>query len=268
MSNLLKFNTVYCEGDKKVIDYNALIEEKLSEIAKKMEQSFDNSANPEAEGNDFMAGLTAEKVERLLDEESEAEPEISNEEILAQANEEAEKILAQAREVAENLKQQAYQEGRKQGYDDGYAQAVSDVENLKIEVENHRQELEDEYQRQLDEMEPLLVDTITNVVQRVFKIKFEDNKNMIVHLLRNAIGQIENSKEYLIKVSKIDYPYVVKYKEVLEKSVVQAASIAVTEDVTLEKGQCMIETDGGVFDCSMDTQLDGLIKALKILSLN
>jgi flagellar assembly protein FliH len=117
-------------------------------------------------------------------------------------------------------------------------------------------------------MEPLLVDTITTVVQTVFKIKFEDNRNMIIHLVKNALGRIESSKNFIVKVSKTDFPHVMKYREVLEKTVVKAASIDIIEDVTLTKSQCLIETDGGVFDCSLDVQLDSLIKTLKILSHN
>lgn len=270
MSNLLKFNTVYCDGDKKVIDYNALIEEKLGELEKKMKKDLANSQNPQENGNEFMAGLTAEKVEMLLDDEEVQDEEIqlSPQQLLEDAKTQADEIIKQAEQTAENLKQQAYHEGKKQGYDEGYAHAMADVETLKLEVEAHRKETDDKYQRQLEEMEPVLVDTIVNVVQKVFKIKFEDSKNIIVHLVRNTIGQIENSREYIIKVSKTDYPYVVKYKEIIEKSVVQASNISIVEDVMLAKNQCMIETDGGVFDCSLDTQLDNLIKTLKILSLN
>jgi flagellar assembly protein FliH len=71
-----------------------------------------------------------------------------------------------------------------------------------------------------------------------------------------------------VKVSKADYPYVLKYKEVLEKTVTKATNIEIIEDVTLSKNQCLIETDGGVFDCSLDVQLDNLTKTLKILSYN
>ncbi len=38
------------------------------------------------------------------------------------------------------------------------------------------------------------------------------------------------------------------------------------EDGTLSKGQCRLETDGGIFDCSLDTQLASLKKELQILA--
>ena len=70
----------------------------------------------------------------------------------------------------------------------------------------------------------------------------------------------------MLKVSKSDYPFILKYKEVLDKSIIGEAEINIVEDNSLLKNQCLIETDGGVFDCSLDVQLDNLTKMLRILS--
>jgi flagellar assembly protein FliH len=40
----------------------------------------------------------------------------------------------------------------------------------------------------------------------------------------------------------------------------------IIEDVTLKTGDCMIESDGGIWDCGLGTQLELLVKQLKILS--
>lgn len=256
---------VQCGDDKKVIDYNALIAEKLSKL-----QNLSNTTKETVESVDedgFKAGLMAREVE-VTKEEVVEEIEITPEELLENANEEANQILEDAKKQAEQLKQQAYQEGSKQGYDEGYNQSLADINAQKAKFEADKQKFIKEYDEQLIEMEPLLVNAITTVVQNVFKIKFEDNRNMIVHLVKNALGRIESSKEFIVKVSKADYPYVMKYREVLEKTVIKAASIDIIEDMTLSKNQCLVETDGGVFDCSLDVQLDNLTKTLKILSHN
>jgi flagellar assembly protein FliH len=253
---------VQCDADKKVIDYNELIAEKLS----KLQNISDHSHNSEegAAEDGFQAGIFAREVE--ITEEEPKEPEVNVQELLENAKEEARQIIEEAKSEAEHLKQQAYQEGSKQGYEDGYQQSLADLEEEKAKLEAQKIKLIQEYREQLNEMEPMLVDAITTVVQNVFKVKFEDNRNMIVHLVKLALGQIENSKQFMIKVSKTDYPFVLKYKEVLEKTVAQAADIVIMEDMTLSKNQCLIENDGGVFDCSLDVQLDNLTKTLKLLS--
>lgn len=255
---------VQCEADKKVIDYNELIAEKLSKIKKKSDDRQESKADSQEEG--FKAGLIAREVE--ITEEENQEPEIDFEERINDAKEEADRILEEARKQAEEIKQQAYQEASKIGYDEGYQQAISDVDDQKAKLEEQKSKLIRDYQEQLNEMEPKLVDAITEVVQDVFKIKFEDNKKIIVHLAKIALGQMKSSKEFIVKVSKADYPFLLKYKEVLDKSISKASNINIVEDSTLLKNQCLIETDGGVFDCSLDVQLDNLTKTLKILSRN
>ena len=42
--------------------------------------------------------------------------------------------------------------------------------------------------------------------------------------------------------------------------------IEVVEDLTLKQNECLIETEGGVFDCSLDIQLEDLISDIKVLS--
>jgi len=256
---------VQCGEDKKVIDYNELIAEKLNKLQQVSHVS--TSTDEGLEEDEFKLGLMAREVE-VTEEEEIAEPEATPEEILDNAKEEARQIIEEAKQQAEQLRQQAYQEGNKQGYDDGYNQSLAETESKKTELDAEKQKLLKDYNEQLNEMEPILVDAITTVVQNVFKIKFEDNRNIIVHLIKIALGRIQNSKEFLVKVSKADYPYVLKYKEVLEKTVTKATNIEIIEDVTLSKNQCLIETDGGVFDCSLDVQLDNLTKTLKILSHN
>ena len=40
----------------------------------------------------------------------------------------------------------------------------------------------------------------------------------------------------------------------------------IIEDMTLKKNECMVETDGGIYDCSLDGQLEALRKELLLLS--
>jgi flagellar assembly protein FliH len=256
---------VQCDADKKVIDYNELIAEKLSKIQNIQSIYGQNEENVEAGG--FKVGLFAREVE-ITEEETKEEPEISPEEILKNAQEEAEQILEEAKSQAEAIKKEAYQEASQTGYDEGYKSALSDVKEQKDKLELQKDKMIQDYQEQLNQMEPMLVDAITTVVQNVFKVKFEDNRNIIVHLIKIALGQIESNKDFIIKVSKADYPFVLKYKEVLDKSNTKDSNINIVEDSSLSKNQCLIETDGGVFDCSLDVQLDNLTKTLKILSLS
>ena len=55
-------------------------------------------------------------------------------------------------------------------------------------------------------------------------------------------------------------------KKQIAASVAAGSSIEVVEDLTLSKNQCMIETEDGIFDCGVSTQLTELSNRLKLLS--
>ena len=44
------------------------------------------------------------------------------------------------------------------------------------------------------------------------------------------------------------------------------ATVEIVNDITLGKGECLIETEGGIFDCGLGTQLSELRQKLKLLS--
>ena len=54
--------------------------------------------------------------------------------------------------------------------------------------------------------------------------------------------------------------------QMLAGVVSENVTVDVVEDLTLGRNECMIETEGGIFDCGLDTQLSELRKRLMLLS--
>ena len=106
---------------------------------------------------------------------------------------------------------------------------------------------------------------ITVPKEIVIKI-LEDNKDVILHLINNVMRNNELSKEFTIRVSENDYNYVISNKELIYGAASPDYNIEICKDSKLSKNQCVIETDAGVFDCSLDIQLENLIHEIKILS--
>ncbi|MBR6293999.1 MAG: flagellar assembly protein FliH, partial [Lachnospiraceae bacterium] len=69
-----------------------------------------------------------------------------------------------------------------------------------------------------------------------------------------------------VHVSRDDHEYVSSNKDELLSDVSASANVEIIEDSTLKEGNCFIETDGGIYDCSIGTELELLKKELKILS--
>lgn len=289
-SNLLKVGYTNLEdSEKRVIDTNGLIARRIEELAAKMSRP-ENAGFTEHVEDGFAAGLLAERVEGLLsDEESpdgiqgnvikaQAENEVSEadarqtaEEILeqakAQAQEEAEQILAQARETIAGEREDALAQAREQGYSEGRRQADEELAKEQEALASERKSMEAEYESLLGEVEPKLVDAITDVYEHVFQVELASDREILLHLISSAVRKIEGSRDFLVHVSGEDYPYVRMEKKQIEAAVASpSATIEFVEDITLKRNECMIETDGGIFDCGLGTQLTELKQKLKLLS--
>lgn len=296
--NIFKSHQVIVDDDNLlVIDNNERVAKKIEHLAEQMvKEAHDAESQDILEG--FTTGLDAEQVEALTSDAEEAPPAIlkaasapadaaegernTSAEALAVVSAQAEEMLAAARREAESIKSHALaevqadieklrqttlEEAKARGYEEGYQTGIGEVEEQKRSLSEEKKRMEAEYQQMVDELEPKFVDVLTDIYEKVFSVDLKKQHDIIMHLLTSTMHKIEGSSSYLIHVSKEDYSYVnLKKNEVLTTVLPANASIEVVEDLTLDANDCIIETDGGVFDCGLGTQLEDLSQKLKLLS--
>ena len=276
MSNLLKKDTII-NNDERVIDYNELIRKKM--------QSRMKSRNNEMDADGFISGLHADIVEELIsddntadsrtDDSSEGEHQAAAS--LENINAEAEKIIEAARLQAEQIiadanknAAAAFEEAKQNGYYEGNAAAQEEAdkkqEQLEAEYNNRKKELEQEYNDLKEKVEPQLVEVITDVFRKVTGVVAEDNQQIILHLINDVMHNADGSRDYVIKVSPEDYKFLVNNQGKIYCAMSREVNIDIVEDTGLERNQCMIETNTGIFNCSLDIELNNLIKNIKLLS--
>lgn len=274
MSNLLKRGTTTI-SEERIIDYNELIKLKLKNIANDRE----NHGNVDADG--FVNGLKADVVEQLLtgsDEDGEtaqSQEDVNNQiaAALEEANEQAQTIRDEANEVLAQAHMEArkiIEDAKRTGYEQG-AQNAREEYNAKADelargYEAKKAQLEKEYNDMKASMEPELVETITEVFKKITYTVAEDNKDIIIGLINGVMKNTDISNEFIIKVSPEDYKFLVNNQGKIYCSVSKEVTMDIVEDATMKKNQCIIESDTGVYDCSLDIELNNLIEDIKLLS--
>ena len=274
MSNLLKRGTTTI-SEERIIDYNELIKLKLKNIANDRE----NHGNVDADG--FVNGLKADVVEQLLtgsDEDGEtaqSQEDVNNQiaAALEEANEqaqtirdEANEVLAQAHMEARKIIEDAKRTGYEQGAQNAREEYNAKADELARDYEAKKAQLEKEYNDMEAAMEPELVETITEVFKKITYTVAEDNKDIIIGLINGVMKNTDISNEFIIKVSPEDYKFLVNNQGKIYCSVSKEVTMDIVEDATMKKNQCIIESDTGVYDCSLDIELNNLIEDIKLLS--
>lgn len=279
-SNLYKCGWVTVqEKDTRVIDNNALLEQKLSAV---LHAASIPETGEDYEGEDgFYGGLDAENVDALFEPDGnviksgskEAERDELLQEIeqakaeLASLKEQADSMIEDAKSQIGAMQMKAYEEAKNQGYQEGERLGRQEADAQINEYLTRKKQLEDEYEKKIKELEPEFIETLTGIYEHIFKVDLTRYRDLVANLLVNTIQKVENTKNFLIHVSRDDFEGVMASKErIRAEAGGSSAAVEFVEDATLSRSQCLIETENGIYDCSLDTQLSELSRKLKLLS--
>lgn len=278
-ANFVKGYNVKLSDAKVVkIDANDRIAKRLEELATHMQDE-----EPEAIEEGFSEGLDAEMVERLVSDREEDEESSSvihensalsaaqAQAMIDEAKENAEAIIEDAKKEAESVTEDARQKGHAEGFEagrlEGERAGLEKYEKLQSELEKERQRLQKEYEEKSRALEPLLIDKLSDIFTKVTGVRLEDDKDTIAYLLKRVLTNLDGSRNYIVHVSAADYVNVQLIKENIAKGTgIMPDRFEVIEDATLKPNDCLIESDGGIWDCGLGTQMDLLEKQLRILS--
>ncbi len=279
-SVIKSYSVNYASGQKKkekrVIDSNQAVSDRIKALSEMLE-----SVPEEDFAEEFSEGLDAEQVDALLTDQDELAEEAARNEaaqkLIDEANEQAQQIIedanAQAQQIIEDAKaesttvfDEARVKGEQEGNEKGYAEGLERARQLEQEAMEKSAALDAEYEAKMSELEPKMVEALTDIYSHVFGIDLSGRNDVVLHLLKDTIRNIESSKNFLVHVSKEDREYVSENRDVLTEGLGGSATVEVIEDITLSAGSCFIEKDGGIFDCSLGTELELLRKELRILS--
>lgn len=286
MSNLLKgFSVAVDNEDKRIIDYNAIISEKLVQIRSSMNEAefsgdgFSAGLNPVQvsevleEGNNIVGGNESELSETLAEKENIARKEIivaeaqaEADEIVNRANDDARAIIAEAQAEAERIRAEAREVGFTEGTVTANKVAEDSLKKAKEDLEAQKKQIISEYRKKEEEMEPALVDTILKIFAEITHAISVDKRDMILTLVNNVMAGVELSRNFVIRVCNEDAQFLRENKDKIIGAVRKDIHIEIVADSSMRKNECLIDTDTGVYDCGLDIQLENLINDIRILS--
>ncbi len=278
-SNLYKSGaTCIKEEAARVIDSDALMAQKAAALARITPRPADKDGFAQGLSADVLDVLTAEDAdagtsaegEQHADEAPKASPVPKGptpEELRQQAMEEIAGMKAEAEAQLSAERRKVLEEAKNQGYQDGLTRGMQEVEGQKRQLAETEQKLRKSYEEQIDQLEPRFIETLTGIYEHIFHVELSGYRDIIVHLIADTLRKTEGGRDYIVHVSKDDYPYVSMQKKQITSGVVSSnTTIEIVEDVTLSRNQALIETDSGIFDCSLGTQLAELRQKLELLS--
>jgi len=227
--------------------------------------------NAEAEGvqstvaNVFDPVVEAEEKAKTIEQNAKK----SAYEVVERARWEADDILNTAKEEAEreagSIRETAKEEGHKEGFDngrqDGFAQgeiegknSYSDlIKNLNGLMEN----LTTERKKIVADLQPLIVELVGEALKRCLN-KEAENGNLIVGFVREALSKAQDKVHLTLHLNPDDMAEIEAQKKQLQLTV-GVGEMELIADARVERGGCLLETEGG----SIDVRLNSVVEQIK-----
>ncbi len=187
--------------------------------------------------------------------------------ILEQARAQGEQVKAKARQQAEEECELIREAARREAYEEGRTQLEQDREAQEMAFAERERQLTAEFERMASELEPKAVEVVVGLLENLTGVCLESRKGIVSYLVTKALTDADRSNMFLIKVSKDDLEEVKGISDSLRALFEREVTLEVVQDVLLKKGECMIETDSNIIDCSLGTQLEGLIEDIRLLGV-
>ena len=139
----------------------------------------------------------------------------------------------------EVIKEQAEQEGFKQGFEKW-------LEKVK--------ELEERIEKVKDELEEVITPLALTAAKKIVGREIELDKEIIVDIVKSHLRAVKQSKRIVVVVSREDFARLDQRKNELKENFEELESFSVRPRDDLSKGSCIIETESGIINATIENQ--------------
>ncbi len=165
-------------------------------------------------------------------------------------------LVSRAQEEAETIKKSAFEEG----YRKGLEQAASDMEAFRKNMASFMNATKDVFEY----VAPDILEISIDIAKKVIKKEVEQDPQVLINTIVEVLKTLaKNEPKINIRVK----PQAVQFiKDTLPNITYQYgidAKINIVADPSIEDGGCIFQTNNGIVDASIDTQLEIIKKALE-----
>jgi flagellar assembly protein FliH len=118
----------------------------------------------------------------------------------------------------------------------------------------------------LSETEYQIVELVVLMARKVVKIISENQRNVIMNNVLQALKKVKGRGDVTIRVNLADAKLTTEHVQDFIDRVEAVKGITVLEDTTIEKGGCIVETDFGAIDARISSQLTELEQKIMEIS--
>jgi len=218
--------------------------------------SFNDSNQEESNSKNGKSNKKVIKKQKKVISKAEKQAE----KIINEAEKKADKIIAEAKKEKEKIiaeKEKIYNELEAEAKAEGLNKAEAEIKKQEKELSDLISSFEKEFNREKDRIRKDIIELAVKIASIVIDVKLETEHDMINNIISDMLSKIDdNHRDILVRVNPQLLPYIEEnrfYEHINQKN------IEFHSDPELKKGDCVVETNLGGKEGSLEHKLD-LIK--------
>lgn len=200
--------------------------------------------------------------------------------ILAQARMEAEQIILRANEEARSIREQinneqlaweqekavlsedaravGYERGLQQGHQQGYEEYHGLIQSAHEVIEASKQD----YQNHIESSEKVILDLAIKVAGKILGKKLTEEEEEFMSLVKRALKNARDYRGIQLHIHPSHYHFLLANKEELIAIFPKEIDFYIYPDDELVEDSCIIESENGRIDASVDSQIEEIKQKL------
>ena len=204
------------------------------------------------EGKDVLEDARA-KAERIVSEAERHAEEIKKE---------AEVIIAEARKNAEEIESQAYNLGYDQGHKDGEELGRRQFEVGLQHLEKFLESFKEQTARLSSSYEAQMLQVCLLVARAIIEKELSGDDELIARVLKKALDKTIEGSSITVHLNPRDFENL-REDFISRLSTPGGNRLELKPDAKVSRGGCMIETDFGLVDASLESRWQSLLDDIK-----
>lgn len=165
------------------------------------------------------------------------------------------KVKEQMKANIDIEKKKSHMEGMQASFEEAKNEVAHEVKTIQSIIKAFTDNTIDA----INDFEHSLVKLSIKIAEKVIKKKIEDEDDVVISVVRNALKTVKDSSEITVLLNPNDLEILSQYEELVSY---ENRKIRFLTDEGIELGGCKIHSDWGVIDAQIDTQLEEIYTQL------
>ncbi|MCS7080541.1 MAG: type III secretion system stator protein SctL [Chloracidobacterium sp.] len=166
--------------------------------------------------------------------------------LLSEARAEAERLVAEAKGEVERIRAEAYAAG--------YEAGLKEFTTRLLELQRRREMM-------LADAEREVLRLALRIAEKIVGRELETHDATLLDIVRTAMRNIRHASAITICVNPADVPKLERHREAIE-TLRRGQFVNIVPDTRVSVGGCILESESGIVDAQLDTQLRVIEQAL------